>query len=367
MKKLNNNSIPIHEFSIGVHLDSTETGSGIVSLAQKWMNVSFPDEKIPYLVERAIANDFFSATGTETEPTIIGRLIPGIDGNWSVVAINNLVKTIHDELIPVSRFFVTPGNTLEHLVNWVQSQYLLFDAYPIFNPFQALNEKTHELFLFSLEKVFLTKNIRQELSQEDKENTPMILTQKLVLTAVYQRAEYLANLTDNPVSFAYQAVNLQKCRSFQVIHTCYEEEIKEVITREHIAINPNSIIIDEDKIKEIIKRLIYQEAFSLTALTAFMREVTKSGLTDQYWHKIFDDFGASMALTKEIAPPMMIKLLTLRCLALPETEQEFMAWIRQNNSSLITEVYNDFRGKLLRNISSFYGDYFNLFSLDDKE
>ncbi len=50
----------------------------------------------------------------------------------------------------------------------------------------------------------------------------------------------------------------------------------------------------------------------------------------------------------------------------PETESEYMAWIEQNSSPLITEVYNDFRGKLLRNISSQYGNRFDLFSLDDE-
>ena len=139
------------------------------------------------------------------------------------------------------------------------------------------------------------------------------------------------------------------------------------MTRENIAINPNSITIDEKRIKSSIQRLITQQAFSLTSLSAFMAEVVNGNLPTQYWHKIFDEFGASMALTKEIAPPMIIKLLTLRCLAIPETESEFMAWIGNNNSLMITEVYKDFRGKLLRNISSQYGgDRFDLFSLDDE-
>ncbi len=97
-----------------------------------------------------------------------------------------------------------------------------------------------------------------------------------------------------------------------------------------------------------------------------MREVTETDFPEQYWQKIFDEFGAKIALTKEIAPPMIIKLLTLRCLALPETEQEFRSWIGQNSSPLITEVYNDFRGKLLRNISSYYGHRFDLFSLNNE-
>ncbi len=136
--------------------------------------------------------------------------------------------------------------------------------------------------------------------------------------------------------------------------------------REDGAINPDSITIDEDRLKLSIDRLINQEAFSLTSLNAFIREVANNTLPTQYWQKIFDEFGANMALTKEIAPPMMIKLLTLRCVALPETEQEFMAWIGQNSSPLLTEVYNDFRGKLLRNISSYYGSRFDLFCLDDQ-
>ncbi|MGK7955839.1 MAG: hypothetical protein AB4063_11370 [Crocosphaera sp.] len=75
MPKLNNKAITIHSFSTGVYLNSTETGGGIIALAQNWMNVSFPNGEIPYSIKRAIINQFFSATGTEIEPTIIGRLV----------------------------------------------------------------------------------------------------------------------------------------------------------------------------------------------------------------------------------------------------------------------------------------------------
>ncbi|MGK7960065.1 hypothetical protein [Crocosphaera sp.] len=360
------NPIPIHEFSTGVVLDKSTSGDNIVSLSQKWMNISFPDEKIPHSIQRAIINQFFVATGTEEEPTIIGRVIPGIDGNWSVISINNLVKTTDGESIPVSRFFVTLGNTLENLVNWVQSQYLLLDSYPIWNPLRPLEKTRNQLFLFSQDQLFLSQQFKQEYNQKAKENTPIILNEELPLTTVYQRAEYLAKLNISPLAFAYQAVNLKRCRSFHLIHTLNEGNIREVISREHLGINPNIIVFDEDKIKVLIKRLIHQEAFSLTALNAFMREVIESGLPQQYWHKIFDDFGASIALTKEIAPPSIIKLLTLRCLAIPETEQELIAWIGKNRSFFNTEVYNSFRGKLLRNISSLYGNRFDLFSLDDQ-
>ncbi len=59
----------------GLCLNSTETGGGIVALAQNWTNISFTRGEIPYSIERAIINQFFGATGTETEPTIRGRLI----------------------------------------------------------------------------------------------------------------------------------------------------------------------------------------------------------------------------------------------------------------------------------------------------
>ena len=287
-----------------------------------------------------------------------------MNGNWSVVAISNLAKTVHGKLIPVSRFFVTPGNTLEHLGNWVQSQYLLFDAYPMFDPFQPLDKKPNQLFIFSQKKLCLSQKLKQALKHKAKEDTPIILSQTLPLTVVYHQAAYLANLTESPVAFAYQAVNLKKVRSFQVVQTNHEQDIKEAIARESMAINPNSITIDEKRIKSLIQRLINQEAFSLTSLSAFMSEVTDGDLPTQHWHKIFDEFGAKMALTKEIAPPMLLKLLTLRCLALPETEPQFMAWVGQNSSPLLTEVYNDFRGKLLRNISNQYGDRFDLFSMN---
>ena len=75
MPKINKKAITIQSFSTGVYLNSTETGGGIVALAQNWMNVSFPNGEVPYSVERAIINQFFGATGTETKPTIIGRLI----------------------------------------------------------------------------------------------------------------------------------------------------------------------------------------------------------------------------------------------------------------------------------------------------
>ena len=76
MEKLNNKAITIHEFSTGVVLNSTETGGGIIALAQNWMNVSFANGEIPYSIERAIVNQFFGDTRTETSPTIIGRYVP---------------------------------------------------------------------------------------------------------------------------------------------------------------------------------------------------------------------------------------------------------------------------------------------------
>lgn len=62
MQKLNNNAITIQDFSTGVILTSTETGSGVVSLSQNLMNVSCRDGQIPYSIERAIINNkiFFS-------------------------------------------------------------------------------------------------------------------------------------------------------------------------------------------------------------------------------------------------------------------------------------------------------------------
>jgi hypothetical protein len=160
----------------------------------------------------------------------------------------------------------------------------------------------------------------------------------LTVIALFSKP-YLAKLTVSPVAFAYQATNLKKARSFQVIHTHYEQEIREAIAKEHIAINPDNIVFDEQRIKSLIKLLISKEAFSLTALSAFMREVVENELPKILCQKIFDEFGASMALKKEIAPPLIIKLLTLRCLALPETEQNFMAWIAQNSSVEISEKF----------------------------
>jgi hypothetical protein len=154
------------------------------------MNVSFADGQISYSVERAIINQFFTATGTETEPTIIGRFIPGIDGNWSMVAIANLVKNIDGKLLPVSRYFVSEGDTLEHLVNWVETHYQLFDTYPIFEPLQVIPEIANRVSASS-QAIYLTEDLKEKLKQKAKENSPLIITKKLPLTAVYQQAKYL--------------------------------------------------------------------------------------------------------------------------------------------------------------------------------
>ncbi len=92
MQKLNTNTVAINSFSTASLVYTLEKGSEIISAAQKWMNVSFPNGKILYSIERVIANQFFSATGTETERTRVGRFKPGLDEIWSVVAINNLIS-----------------------------------------------------------------------------------------------------------------------------------------------------------------------------------------------------------------------------------------------------------------------------------
>ena len=67
------------------------TDSENIFAVQKYFNLFFANEKIAYSIKRIIANQFFSDTGTENQLTIIGRFIPGVDGNWSVVGMNNLI------------------------------------------------------------------------------------------------------------------------------------------------------------------------------------------------------------------------------------------------------------------------------------
>ncbi|MDJ0729859.1 MAG: hypothetical protein QNJ33_07690 [Crocosphaera sp.] len=191
----------------------------------------------------------------------------------------------------------------------------------------AKTEKTKWLLLQKDKEIEAERSLRIKLEKQFKQE----LRERLE-----EQAQYLAKITVNPVTLGYKAVN------------------------------PNSIVFDEERIKVSIQRLINQEAFSLTALSSFMKGIIESDLPDQYWHKIFDEFGASMALKQEICPPMIIKLLTLRCLAIPETQKPFMSWISQNSSPLIAKTYNSFREKLLRNISSLYGKRFDLFRLDQQ-
>jgi hypothetical protein len=45
------------------------------------------------------------------------------------------------------------------------------------------------------------------------------------------------------------------------------------------------------------------------SLNIFLKEINESNIPKNYWHKIFDDLGASLGISKTLYPPLMVKLL----------------------------------------------------------
>ncbi|MEO0687063.1 MAG: hypothetical protein AAFY76_18955, partial [Cyanobacteria bacterium J06649_11] len=148
----------IYEFSTGLNTRRTNAkeGTGFIShgFSGKYSNNTFPNQKIPQIIEDSISSEKFAANQMGSGPenaAVIGRYIPGKDGQlgYGVIAV---ISTIEDEKgrnASVYRYFACPdipqrgeGSGLNMVTKWLEDYRQTIGTLPTVRPFSRIDAVT---------------------------------------------------------------------------------------------------------------------------------------------------------------------------------------------------------------------------------
>ncbi|NEP26021.1 hypothetical protein [Moorena sp. SIO3I6] len=321
-------TVDIHEFSTGINAEMTPDGGWISrGFTGRYMNATL--DKIPYTVERAIANKRFAVVegANSNQPAVIGRVVPG-EPDLSVVAVVTRGRDDGGRPLSVYRYFLCQGaDSLGKILSWMEDYAQGEGHLPVFNPFETRVDP--------LEEISIPLEIPSEKLEQDfrNESVPIVLSREYQYNnfrLINKIAEIKAGA--EPVSWAYNAEALENPWSFVVIHPASERaygSFLELKDNPPLAVMPATV--DEQALKSAIKRLMNSSQVKSEAVLEIKTALGNQKITSDYWHRLFDGQGAQHALTQNSYTPQFVRLLTLRAMVIPETLPEFLVWFNQND------------------------------------
>jgi hypothetical protein len=329
--------LQIHEFSDGIKPYGDYDNWESRGFAGQYMNSTL--SQIPFNVKRSIDNDGFKIS-VQSTVAMIGRVIYGDELNsddWSVVSIATPAKDEVRRNFPLYRYFLAEGaDSLSKIVAWLdfhakQGRMLLF------NPFEI---KTIGQPNISTAPIIKTRVSPETMAWLKGSSTPLIIPPEqqgnYSFPVVDSLAREKAQLTEQPPSWAYNVEALEKPERFQIILPASDRAL--VLIQQALASKPKeqaASTIDEKALKQAIKGLADNPSVKPEHWQTFLENISgiassfsNSGKVDDYWHRLFDGQGASNAIKQGIYTQPMIRLLTLRAIALPETLPELLQWLQ---------------------------------------
>gem|GEM_PF-1496511 len=336
-----NNSLYIHEFSTGIKSDGTYDNWISRGFTTQYINSTLSE--IPFKVNRSIKNDEFTI-GVQSTVAIIGRVIYGdvsYPSDWSVVAIATPAKDEVPRNFPLYRYFLAEGaDSLSRIVAWLNFR-AEQGKLPIYNPFEEKVVDQPNISVASVPKTRFTSDMERDLRSS---STPFLLPldrhTRDTFVMVDSIAREKAVLTGQPASWAYNVEALEKPERFQIILPASDRAF--TLIQQALANKPqdqSASAIDEKALKQAVKGLADNPTVKPEQWQTFVENifVVASAFDDSrkasdYWQKLFDGQGASNALKQGIYTQPMIRLLTLRAIALPDTLPEFLQWLQVDSS-----------------------------------
>ena len=320
-----NTPIEIHEFSTGIRPERTATGWISRGFTGQYMNVTL--DRIPEVVERAIANREFALTeGASTEqPAVIGRVVGTAENAWSVMAVVTRGKDEKGRSLSVYRYFLSQGEyNLPKILTWWESQ-----NRPIFHPFDIKN--IGQPALFDFEQFPDKPEPPPELENLNKPEPLLLPAQpEYDLKTIHILALRKFNKSQNnqPISWAFNVECLEKPQTFQIIQPA-SPRAHQIFTR---LINqtpqvPTPVVGDEEALKTAIRTLMNSSQVKPDAVQTIIKALNNEEITSPYWQTLFDGQGAKTAISQKIYSPQMVRLITLRAMVIPETLPEFLTWL----------------------------------------
>ena len=93
----------------------------------------------------------------------------------------------------------------------------------------------------------------------------------------------------------------------------------------------------EASLKPAIRKLIHSSQVKPEAVRVIVEGLEDENVTPEDWETLFNKEGAEIAIKQKIYSPQMVRLITLRAIVIPETLQEFLAWLNIQKSKKLDE------------------------------
>ncbi|MDD1428130.1 hypothetical protein MEO94_27500 [Dolichospermum sp. ST_sed9] len=90
-------------------------------------------------------------------------------------------------------------------------------------------------------------------------------------------------------------------------------------------------------LKPAIRKLIHSSQVKPEAVRVIVEGLEDENVTPEDWETLFNKEGAEIAIKQKIYSPQMVRLITLRAIVIPETLQEFLAWLNIQKSKKLDE------------------------------
>ena len=252
----------IHEFSTGINVETLPDGRWISRgyKVGEYMNSTLP--QIPYVVERAIANDLFevSKNRKSQKPTFVGREVRGNNGapGWSVIAVVTPVGDEYGRFNSFYRYILCQGvDRLWVILDVIKSYWQKYERPPIFNPLEIKEiGKPNHHNISNKPLVTLPLELNALASNHQR---PLILQPGKVsnLKKINAIAEKIAN--GQPLSWAYDVEAVGHEERFLVIQAADEKAYQGLRTIGNASINnPKATLpshVDGAAIETAIKAL----------------------------------------------------------------------------------------------------------------
>ncbi len=345
--------IEIHEFSTGIHIERTDDGGWLsAGFTGQYRNATI--DPIPYAIERSIANKEFEVAkrASSDDPTLIGRVVGSGDSAWSVVAIvtRGTDNTRDKRSLTVYRYFCCQGDkNLLHILSWIEDYQQSHQGnMPIFDPFETK--------VIGQQNSFTASNLRQVKLTDEVKNLALNSPANLLLPpeegydikVINWLAIKMSSTNGQPVSWAFNVEGLEQPSRFVVIYAASDKAYQ--IIQKSLASTPKvttPVVADEQALKSAIKGLMNSSAVKSEDMQVFANELGNTQIPESYWKDLFDSQGANNAFRQGIYSPQMVRLLTLRAIALPETLLEYLGWLEKANSQNDPyPVSNDFQAQI---------------------
>ena len=88
----------------------------------------------------------------------------------------------------------------------------------------------------------------------------------------------------------------------------------------------------ETSLRPAIRKLIHSSQVKPEAVRVIVEGLEDENVTPEDWETLFNKEGAEIAIKQKIYSPQTVRLITLRAIVIPETLQEFLAWLNIQKS-----------------------------------